>query len=49
VVNLLSSACLDSAGAQDLPLLLSGIVTAQQTLNRSVETLAPRQRAPPRG
>lgn len=48
VVNLLSSACVDSAVAADARPLVSGIQAAELVLPVSVETPAPRQRAPPR-
>lgn len=49
VVNLLSSACVDTGGEGDAQPLVSGIAAARQILSASIEILTPRQRAPPRG
>jgi len=48
VVNLLSSACVDTSVAEDLQPLISGVAAARQTFPLSVETRTPRQRGPPR-
>lgn len=47
VVNLLSSACLDTAGMRDSAPLLSGVVAAHHGACPSVEIRSPRQRGPP--
>jgi hypothetical protein len=47
VVNLLSSACLDTGGVQDSAPLLSGVVAAHHRPFPSVEIRSPRQRGPP--
>ena len=48
VVNLLSSACLDTGGVQDFAPLLSGVFAAHHRVFPSVEIRTPRQRGPPR-
>jgi hypothetical protein len=47
VVNLLSSACVDTIVAEDLQPPVSGVGGARHILPVSVEIRTPRQRAPP--
>lgn len=48
VINLLSSACVDTTFADDPEPLVSGVDSINHALPTPVEALAPRQRAPPR-
>lgn len=47
VVNLLSSACVDTVGTDDPRPLVSGVAAARQVLPASVDIRTPRQRGPP--